>query len=467
MLLPFSKGIYMQGIQNQKRIQLSDHFSYGRLIRFTLPSIIIMIFSACYGIVDGYFISKYVGKTAFASVNLIIPFVQIIGVMGVVFGADGSALIARTLGMGNREKAGRYFTMTMIAALFGSILFTVVGLVALKPAASYLGASDANAMIEDCLIYGKICIMFTAAQLGQRVLLEYLVVAGKRKFAARVMTFAFLLNIVLDILFVHKRFLNMGVAGAAWATGISQTFAAGVPLLWFASKRNKTALRFRKTKIELSAMRKASYTGSAEAVSTLAAPIVGLLYNSQLMKFSDSGADAVAAYGVVLYVSFIFTNVYSGFSSGCSPIMGYHYGANRKREMRNVFKMSLVILAIVTIAMLSIVVILAKPISIVFAGYNDWKLVELTTKTLYFGIMPFLFMWFNVYLSSVFSSIDKSFVAAVFTVLRVVVFPVVCILVFPPILGLYGVWYALAGAEALSAVAALLVFSTQRKKFKS
>ena len=302
----------MQSFQNQNKIQLSDHFSYGRLIRFTLPSIIIMIFSACYGIVDGYFISNYVGKTAFASVNLIIPFVQIVGVMGVLLGADGSALIARTLGTGNREKAGRYFTMTMISALFGGILFTAVGLIALRPAAYYLGAT--NAMIEDCLTYGKICIMFSAAQLGQKILLEYLIVAGKRKFAARVMVFAFLLNIVLDILFVHKRFLNMGIAGAALATGISQTVAAGIPLLWFASKKNKTALRFRKTKIELPTMRKASYTGSAEAISTLAASIVGLLYNSQLMKYSASGADEVAAYGVVLYVSFVFTNVYAGFS---------------------------------------------------------------------------------------------------------------------------------------------------------
>ncbi len=454
----------MQSIQNQKRIQLSDHFSYGRLIRFALPSIIIMIFSAGYGIIDGYFISKYVGKTAFASVNLIIPFVQIIGIMGVVLGADGSALIARTLGIGNREKAGRYFTMTMIIALFGGVLFTGIGIIALPHAAYYLGATDA-AMLKDCLAYGKICIMFTAAQLGQRILLEYLVVAGKRKFAARVMVFAFLLNIALDVLFVHGKYLNMGIAGAAWATGISQTVAAGIPLLWFASKKNKTALRFRKTKIEIPAMRKASYTGSAEAISTLAASIVGLLYNSQLMKYSASGADEVAAYGVVLYVSFVFTNVYSGFSSGCSPIMGYHFGANHKREMRNVFKMSLVILFIATIAMLSLVSIFAKPISAIFFGY-DPKMLELTTRRLIICTLPFLFTWFNVYLSSVFTAIDKSAVAAVFTVLRVLVFPITCILVLPPILGLEGVWYALTGAEALSAVAGLLVFMTQKKKFR-
>jgi len=450
----------MQSIQNQKKIQLADHFTYGRLIRFTSPSIIIMFFAACYGIVDGYFISNYVGKTAFASVNLIIPFVQIIGVMGVVFGADGSSLIARTLGTGNREKAGRYFTMTMIAALFGGALFTFVGLVTLRPAAYYLGATDA--MLADCLAYGKICIMFCTAQLVQKILMEYLIVAEKPKFASRVMIFAFLLNIGLDILFVHQEFLNMGVAGAAWATGISQTVAAGIPLLWFASKRNRTALRFRRTKMELPALRKASYTGSAEAISTVAASIIGLLYNSQLMKYF--GPDAVAAYGVVLYISFVFTNVYSGYSSGCSPIMGYHFGAGRRREMRNIFKSSLVILATATIAMLSVVMIFARPISAIFVGY-DWKLLDLTTRTLKICVLPFLIMWFNIYLSSVFSALGLGAVSAVLTVIRVVIFPVACVLFLPPILGLEGVWYALTGAEALSAIIGLLVLLINKKKF--
>lgn len=451
----------MQSVQNHNKIQLSDHFSYGRLIRFTLPSIIIMIFSSFYGVVDGYFISNYVGKTAFASINLIIPFVQIISGMGVIFGADGSSLIARTLGAGNREKAGRYFTMTMIVALIGGVLFSVVGLIALRPAAYYLGAT--KEMITDCLTYGKICMLFSTAQLGQNILLGYLIVAAKPKFASRVMVFSFLLNIVLDILLVHKRFLNMGVAGAAWATGISQTVAVAISLLWFISKKNKTPLRFRRTRIDIAALRKASYTGSAEAVSTLAASIVGLLYNIQLMKYL--GADAIAAYAVVLYVSFVFTNVYSGYSAGCSPIMGYHYGAGRQREMRNVLKMSVVILATTTIIMLGLVAILARPIAAIFV---DYELLRLTTRIMTICVIPFLFMWINVYLSSVFSALGKGAVSAVLTTLRVLVFPVICIIVLPWKFGLDGVWYAMyamTGAEALSAMLSIFVLLTQKKKF--
>lgn len=450
----------MQNIQKKRKIQLSDHFTYSRLIRFTLPSIIIMIFSSLYGVVDGYFISNIVGKTAFASVNLIIPFVQIISGLGVLLGADGGSLISRTLGTGNREKAGRYFTMTMAAMLFGGILFTVVGLITLRPAALYLGATEE--MLQDCLTYGGICIMFSWAQLAQNILLGYLVVAEKPKFALRVMIFAFLLSIVLNVVFVGEDYLNLGVKGAALSTGISQTVAAGIPFLWFISKRNKTALRFRRTKIDLSVLRSVSYNGITEIVSVLAASIIGLLYNVQLMKYS--GPDAVAAYGVVLYVSFVFTNVYTGYSNGALPIMGYHYGAVRFAEMRNVFKKSVVILIMVTAAMLSVVTVFAHPIAEFFVGYDE-KLLEMTIRTLSICLLPFLFMWFNIYMSSVLSAIGKGATAAFLTVLRAIVFPVACIFIMPEIWGLDGVWYALTGAEVISAIISMLVLASQKKKF--
>lgn len=457
----------MQSIQNQNKIKLADEFSYGRLARFTFPSIIIMIFSAFYGIVDGYFISNHVGETAFASVTLIIPFVQIISCMGVVLGADGGALIARTLGIGNREKAGRYFTMTMFATLIGGILFTAIGLITLRPAAHYLGATQE--MLQDCLTYGKICILFSGAQLAQTILLNYLVIAEKPKLATRVVILSFLLNVILDIVFVDERFLNMGVMGAAIATGISQTVSVSILLLWFASKSNRTALRFRKTRIEYSVLRKAGYTGSAEAISIVAASVIGLLYNSQLMKYS--GADAVKAYGVELYVSFVFTNIYNGYSNGASPILGYKFSSGRKREMRNVFKMSIVIMATVTMALLAAVVIFARPISEIFVGY-DSELVGLTVTTLTICVMPYLVMWLNVYLSSVFSALGMGLVSAILTFIRVLVLPVICIISLPTILPLdpawytsVGVWYALTGAEILSAIVALIILSTQKKKF--
>lgn len=450
----------METMQYNRKLQLSDHFTYHRLIRFTMPSVIMMVFASIYGLVDGYFISNYVGKTAFTSVNLIIPYVQIIGGLGVILGADGGILIARTLGAGDRERSGRYFSMTMLVALFGGLLFTAVGLIALRPVAYYLGATEE--MIEDCVIYGRICILFTTAQLMQNILQGYLIVAEKPKFALRVMVLAAITNAVLDFFFIHEDFLNMGVAGAAWATGISQIVAAVVPIAWFVSRRNTTALRFRKARIDTGALRIASYTGTAEMVSTLAASIIGLLYNIQLMKYA--GPDGVTAYGVIMYVSFVFMGVFAGYGHGSSPIMGYHFGAGNYREMRSIFRKSVVILGLTTFSLFGISLIFARPLSALFVGY-DWKLLDLTVQTFTACIIPFLIMWFNMYLANVLSSIGKGAMSAWLTTLRVIVLPAICLFVLPQIWGLEGVWYALTIAELISMIIFFVCFLSQKRSF--
>lgn len=444
------------------RIKLSDHFTYGRLIRFAVPSIIMMIFSSIYGMIDGYFVSNYVGKTAYASVNLILPYVQIIGGMGAMLGADGSVLVARTLGTGNREKAGRYFTMTMGVTLFAGIIFTIAGLAALRPVAYLLGATEE--MIDDCVTYGKICLLFNTMQLGQNILQGYLIVAEKPKFATGVLFLAGFSNIVLNVLFAHERFLNMGVTGIALATGISQTIAALLPLIWFMSDWNRTALRFRRTKIEIKAIRRASATGSADTISALSAAVFGVLYNAQLMEYA--GEDGVAAYGVIMYISFVFTAIFSGYSAGNASIMGYHYGAGHRREMRSIFKKSMVILAGTTILMTAFSVVFAKPFAVIFVDY-DWALLDLTTKMLSVCIIPYLFMWFNIYMYSVFSALNQGKIAAFLTALRVVIFPLICMIAMPKIWELEGIWiaYALTAAELLGVVASVLFLLLHRKKF--
>lgn len=449
----------MYSLRNSK-IRLSDHFTYRRLIHFVTPSVIMMLFASMYGAVDGYFVSNYVGITAFASVNMILPYVQIVGGLGVMLGADGSALIARTLGMGNREKAGRYFTMTMIVTLISGLVLTVMGLVALRPVAFYLGATEE--MLNDCMTYGKICLLFNTAQLAQNIFQGYLIIAQKPKIALRVMCLSGILNVVLDILFMHEGFLNMGVAGAAWATGISQTVAALIPLIWFISKRNNSALRFRRTKLEAKVIRRASMTGSADTISSLSAYIIGILYNIQFMN--NAGEDGVAAYGVVMYVSFVYMAVFSGYSSGASPIMGYHFGAGNKREMRNVFKKSIVILLCSALLITTVGLIFAKPLASIFVG-NDKELLELTAKSLVVCMIPYLLMWFNIYLTSVFSALNKGGMAAFLTILRVVVFPVACLIAMPIIFNFQEVWCALAGAEIMCCIIALFCLLTQRRKF--
>ncbi|MBE6943996.1 MAG: MATE family efflux transporter [Ruminococcaceae bacterium] len=446
--------------EQDDKIQLSDHFSYSRLVRFATPSIIMMICTTIFGVIDGFFISNFVGKTAFASINLILPFLQIIGSMGVILGADGSALIARALGSGDKDRAGRYFTMTMIATLLGGLLFTVVGLVMLRPMAYLLGATEE--MIGDCVTYGSICLLFNLFYLAQRVLQEYLVVAEKPRLALKIMLIAGAANIVLDLIFVHPAFLNMGVSGAAISTGICEVLAAAIPFAWFVSRRNKTAIRFRQTRVEWNTLRRAGITGSSDTISAMSASVIGMLYNMQLMHYA--GENGVAAYGVVMYASFIFTAIFSGYSVGTAPIMGYHYGAGNQSEMRNVFKKSITMLSVAAAAMVVLISLLARPFSAIFVGY-DWKLLDLTTRAFIICMLPYLMMWFNTYLSTVFTALDKGPMAAALTACRVIIFPVVCIIVMPLLWELDGVWFALTGAELLGVIVIGLAFFTQKRKF--
>ena len=451
---------YYSPYEEDDKIQLSDHFSHKRLVRFATPSIIMMICTTIFGIVDGFFISNYVGKTAFAAVNLILPFLQIIGGMGVILGADGSILIARALGAGERENAGRYFTMTMIATLLSGLIFTVVGLIALRPVAYLLGATEE--MIGECVTYGGICLLFNTVFLAQRVLEEYLVVAEKPRLALKIMLVAGVANVALDLIFVHPAFLNMGVTGAAISTGICEMATAASALIWFISRRNKTALRFRRTRIEWNVLKKAGITGSADAISSLSASVIGMLYNMQLMHYA--GEDGVAAYGVVMYASFLFTAIFSGYSVGTSPIMGYHYGAKNRKEMRNVFKKSITMLAASAAILVALASILARPFSAIFVSY-DWKLLELTTQAFVICMIPYLLMWFNTYLSTVFTALDKGPMAAVLTVFRVIVFPVISIIVMPMLLELNGVWLSLTVAEVMAVIMMGIAFLTQKHKF--
>lgn len=442
----------------KQQIQLSDHFTYSRLLRFTLPSICMMIFTSIYGMVDGFFISNIVGKTAFASVNLIIPFLQIIGGVGAMLGVGGSALVAKTLGEGDIPKARRYFTMMMYLMLGTSIFFTVVGIAVLRPVAYLFGATEA--MIGDVMTYGTICLLFNTALQAQYTFQSYLIVAEKPKLALGVVIAAGVSNMILD--YVLMAVLPMGIAGAAFATGLSQCVAGVIPFLWFLSKKNKSALRFTKTNFELKPMLLACGNGASEMMSSVSASITGILYNLQLMKYA--GEDGVAAYGVVMYAAFVFLGVFNGYSQGSSPIMGFHYGAQNFKEMKNVLKRSLIMLGSAAAVLTALAMMLARPIASVFVGY-DAELLDLTARAFMICATPFLVMWFNMYTSCFFTALNDGAVSAAISFMRALVLPVICIIVMPLIWELDGVWYSLAGSEILGVFVSLAFLLGKRKKY--
>ena len=442
----------------KSKIQLSDHFTYTRLIRFTLPSVLMMIFTSVYGTVDGFFISNFVGKTAFAAVNLIMPYLQILGGVGAMLGVGGSALVAKTLGEGNINKAQRYFTMMIYLMLGSSIFFTAGGLLVLRPVAYLFGANEA--LIGDVMTYGTICLIFNTALQAQWTFQSYIIVAEKPNFALSIVIIAGVTNMILD--YVFMAFFHMGVAGAALATGLSQCVGCLVPFLWFLSKKNKSALRFVKTNFETSPMVKACINGSSEMMSSVSASVTGVLYNLQLMKYA--GEDGVAAYGVVMYAAFIFISVFAGYSSGSSPIMGYHFGAEHNKEMKNILKKSMIMLSVSAVVLTAAAMLLARPISALFIGY-DAELLKLTARAFKICSIPFSVMWFNIYASSFFTALNDGAVSAAISFLRALVLPVLCILTLPAIWKLDGVWYALTASEILSVFVSLAFMIAKRKKY--
>ena len=442
----------------KQQIQLSDHFTYGRLIRFTLPSICMMIFTSIYGMVDGFFISNIVGKTAFASVNLIIPFLQILGGFGAMLGVGGSALVAKTLGEGDIHRARKYFTMLMYLMLGTSVFFTVVGIATLRPVAYLFGATDA--MIDDVMTYGTICLLFDVALHAQYTFQSFLIVAEKPKLALGVVIAAGVSNMILD--YVLMAVIPMGVAGAALATGLSQCIAGIIPLVWFLSKRNKSSLRFTKTNFELKPMLHACGNGASEMLSSVSASITGILYNLQLMKYA--GEDGVAAYGVVMYAAFVFLGIFNGYSQGSSPIMGYHYGAQNHSEMRNVLKKSLILLASSAVVLTTAAILLARPLASIFVGY-DAELLEMTAHAFRICAIPFVVMWFNMYTSCFFTALNDGAVSAAISFMRALVLPVACIIIMPMLWQLDGVWYSLVGSEVLGVFVSLYFLLAKRKKY--
>ncbi len=440
------------------QIKLSDHFTYDKLIRFTLPSIFMMIFTSIYGMVDGFFISNFVGKTAFASVNLIMPYLQILGGFGAMIGVGGSALVAKTFGEGDVHRGQRYFTMMMYLMFGSSILLTGVGIAILRPVAYLFGATDA--MIGDVMTYGTVCLCFNVAQHAQYTLQSYMIVAEKPKFAMSVIIMAGVTNMILD--YVFMAFFGLGVAGAALATGLSQCVGGGVPFIWFISKRNKSDVRLCKTKFEVKPVVKACINGSSEMMTSISASVTGVLYNMQLMKYA--GEDGVAAYGVVMYASFIFIGIFMGYSSGSSPVMGFHYGAANHKEMKNILKKSMIMLSSSAVILTTLALILARTIASIFVGY-DAALLEMTVRAFRICAIPFLVMWFNMYASSFFTALNDGAVSAAISFVRSLILPVVCILVLPEIWQLDGVWYALDASEILSTVVSLGFMLGMRKKY--
>mgnify|MGYP002431769814 CR=1 FL=1 len=438
-------------------IQLSDHFTYGRLFRFVLPSIVMMVFTSIYGVVDGLFVSNFAGKTAFASINLIMPFLIILGAMGFMLGTGGTALVSRVLGEGDKACANKYFSMITLFGILLGVILTVVGVLAMRPMAILLGATEA--MVDDCVLYGRIVVCFLTSFMLQNMFQSFLIAAERPKFGLLITLAAGVTNMVLDALFIAV--FHWGIAGAAIATGLSQCVGGLFPLLYFL-RPNTSKLCLVRTKLELQPILNACGNGSSELMSNISSSIVSMVYNFQLLKYL--GEDGVSAYGVLMYVQFVFVAIYIGYSIGCAPIVGFHYGAQNHPELKNMLRMSVILMSASGVVLTVLARVLAAPLAKIFVGYDE-GLFTLTCHAFRLFSYAFLFAGFNIFASSFFTALGNGLISAAISFLRTLVFQTSSVILLPLLLGVDGIWYAITAAEIFATLISIIFLLAKRRKY--
>lgn len=440
------------------KIQLSEHFTYNKLLRFVFPSIVMMIFTSIYSVVDGLFVSNFVGKTALASINLILPFLMGLSALGFMIGTGGSAIVAKTLGEGDPKRANSYFSMLVYVTAIGGIILALLGMLLVPSVASLLGAE--GELLSNCILYGRINFISLPAFMLQNVFQSFFVTAEKPKLGLAVIITAGVTNMILDLLFIG--ILGFGLAGAAVATVCGEMIGGLFPVFYF-SRKNSSLLRLGKTQFNGRILMQTCINGSSELMTNLSSSIVNSLYNIQLMKFA--GENGVAAYAAIMYVNFIFIAIFLGYSIGSAPIISYHYGAGNHGELKNLYKKSLQLVGSWGILLFILAQLLATPLAKLFVGY-DSTLLAMTQIGFRIYSLVYLINGFNIFGSSFFTALSNGVVSAVISFLRTLVFQIGAVLILPVVFGgINGIWSSVTVAELLTLCITITFFVRQRRKY--
>jgi len=424
-------------------IKLSDHFSYGKLLRFTIPTIGTMILISVYSIVDGYFVSNFAGKTPFAALNLIYPLIMVLGSVGFMLGSGGTAIVTRLLGKGKPDEANAVFSMLVYVAILLGTALGILGILIARPASIFLGASEE--MLEWSVLYCRIIMAALPALILQFMFQPLIIAAERPKLGFWISFAAGMTNIVGDALLVGV--FDLGLKGAAIASAASMYVGGLAPLIFFLSSRNNTHLRLGRMERSLRYLGESCFNGSSELLANVAASVVSMCYNFQLMKYL--GENGVAAYGVVMYVMFIFIAIFVGYSSGIAPVIGFNYGAANHQEQKSIFSKSMKIIAISAVAMVLFAEAMASPLAVLFVGY-DTELCALTEKAFRIYSLSFLLCGFNIYGSAMFTGLSNGKISAVISFFRTLVCETVAVMLLPLVFGINGIWFAIVVAESVA-----------------
>lgn len=416
-----------------------------------------LVFTSIYGVVDGFFVSNYVGKTPFAALNFIMPFLMILGCVGFMFGTGGGALIAKTMGEGRGQEANRIFSLLVSVSILCGLVLTLLGILTLRPVARILGAE--GQMLEDSAAYGFIILLALPAYVLQYEFQCLFATAGKPKLGLAVTVAAGLTNMVLDALFVAV--FSWGLEGAAAATALSQCVGGFLPLVYFL-RPNSSLLRFTRPRWDGKLLLKACANGASELLSNISMSVVGMLYNVQLLHYA--GEDGVAAYGVLMYLNLVFQAVFLGYAVGAAPVISYHYGAGNTSELKSLLRKSLFLLLLFALTMFLSAEVLSRPLSILFVGY-DQALLAITLRAFLLYSVSFLFSGFAIFGSSFFTALNDGLVSGLISFLRTMVFQVLAVLIFPLIWKLDGIWISTAAAEAMAVVVTAIFLAKKQRRY--
>lgn len=440
-------------------MEFSNHFTWKKLFKFSLPPIMMMIFTSLYGIVDGFFISNYVGDSEFASINIIMPLITILGSIGFMVGSGGSALISKTIGEKKLKKANEIFSLLIYFSFIIGVIVSIITIIFIKPICILLGAEDK--MIDMAATYGRIILYVMPLYILQFAFQSLIITSGKPTLGLIVTLISGFTNIILDALFIIV--FKLGLAGASLATAIGQSIGGLIPLIYFANKNNTSLLKLGKTKIDLKALLQTLFNGSSEFISNVAMSIVSIAFNLQLMKYY--GQDGVSAYGIYMYVGLIFVAIFIGYTSAISPIVGYNYGAKNTNELKSIFKKSILLISITSVSMFLVGLLLSKPLAFIFVSYND-VLMDLTIHVITIASFSFLFCGINIFTSGFFTALNNGLISAICSFIRTLVFQLVLVIIFPLIFKSEGIWYSIVVAEIFSVILSCIFLVTQKKKYQ-
>ncbi len=442
------------------RIHLSDHFTYGKLLRFTLPSIAMMIFTSVYSVVDGLFVSNFAGKTPFAAVNLIFPVLMILGTVGFMFGTGGTAIVAKTLGAGNHEQANRYFSLFVYFAFTVGVLLAALGFVLIRPIAAAMGA--VGELLDCCVLYARIVLLALPMFSLQILFQSFFVAAEKPKLGFWVTLSSGCTNMILDSVLCTLLPQEWKLVGAAVATAVSQTVGGLIPLFYF-FRPNDSLLRLGSTRFDGKAVWRACTNGSSEFMSNISMSVVSILFNLQLIKYA--GENGISAYGVMMYVSMIFTAVFVGYSIGSSPVISYHFGTQNTGELKSLLHKSLVICGSVGVGMVAAAELMSVPLARLFVGY-DAELKDLTVSGFRVFALSFAFIGFGIFMSGFFTALNDGLTSAIISFVRTLILESAAVLILPMLFGINGIWFSTVFAEGAAVVLGVVFLFAKRKRYR-